>query len=277
MGGHGLAGLAAAELQHQARRDLGAPNRGLGIEAALEAVAGVRQDGELAPGGGDANRFEQRDLEEGVGGRLGAARGLAAHDPADALGAVRIGDHHHLLVEAVGLAVERQDLLAATRHAHGEIARDLVGVEDVERAAQVVGHVVGHVDQRRDRAQADGAQARLQPRGAGAVPEVAEQASGDEGAGVRFVPGQVALPAQGALEGPGHGRDVERLEFAEAGRRQVARDAAHAQAVLTVGCDRNLDHRIVKAEQLGKWHAQFGIVRHFNNALMIVRQAHFPL
>ena len=58
-------------------------------------------------------------------------------------------------VERVGRAVERQHLLAVAGAAHDEIALDLRGVENVQRAAVVEGDVVGDVDERIDRAQAD--------------------------------------------------------------------------------------------------------------------------
>ena len=37
---------------------------------------------------------------------------LAAHDPADVVDLAIVGDHGHLAVEPVGLAVEREHLLA---------------------------------------------------------------------------------------------------------------------------------------------------------------------
>jgi hypothetical protein len=39
---------------------------------------------------------------------------------------------------------------------------------------------------------------------------------------------------------------AKRLERAEPGRRQIARDAAHAHAILPVRRDRDVDHRIVE-------------------------------
>ena len=66
---------------------------------------------------------------------------------------------HIVRRQLVFAAVERQHLLAVARTADDEIARNLGGIEDVQRPAAVEGDVVGDVDQRRDRAQADGAQA----------------------------------------------------------------------------------------------------------------------
>ena len=55
--------------------------------------------------------------------------------------AALVGDHRHAVVERVGLAVERQDRLAGSREAHGEIAGELVGVEDVQRPVEIEGDV----------------------------------------------------------------------------------------------------------------------------------------
>ena len=79
-----LARLAAAQLQDQPRRELDAGPHEFGIEAALEAIARVALDAELAAGRGGAHRIEQRRLDEHVGGRVGAAGALAADDAAEA-------------------------------------------------------------------------------------------------------------------------------------------------------------------------------------------------
>ena len=61
------AGVAAAQLEDQPGGELGRRQDQLGIEAALEAGAGVALDAELAAGGGRAQRIEQRHLEQHVG------------------------------------------------------------------------------------------------------------------------------------------------------------------------------------------------------------------
>src|SRR3546814_9874732 len=85
--------------------------------------------------------------------------------------------------------------------------------------------------QRRDGTQADGAQAVLQPLRAGAVLDAAESASGDVGAGVLALRRKVALPLDRTLEAAGHRLRRQWLQAAEAGGGEVARDAAHAQAI----------------------------------------------
>ena len=111
-GGGDFADFAAADLLDQAGGHTDAPVGGLRVQAAFEAVAGVREDAELAPGDGNPHRIEERHLQENVGGLLGTAADLTAHHAADALGAVVVGDHHHLRVKLVVFAVQREDFLA---------------------------------------------------------------------------------------------------------------------------------------------------------------------
>ena len=132
------------------------------IDAALEAEARIGLDAQRAAGARRALRIEIGRLDEHVGGLVGAAGVLAAHDAAKAEHARIVGDDAHLLVDLVGLAVEREEVLARLAEPRADRARELVGVIDVQRPAAVVGDVVGDIDQRVDRAQAD----RLQPRAA---------------------------------------------------------------------------------------------------------------
>ena len=110
--------LAAAKVDDEMRRQLGAGDAEIGIDAALEAIARIGDDAELASGLGDVGRVPQRALDQHVAGVLVAARMLAAHHAGDQLDAVVVGDDHHGLVERVGLAVERQHAFAGARAAH---------------------------------------------------------------------------------------------------------------------------------------------------------------
>ena len=106
---------AAAQLDHHLRGELQPRQHEVRIDAALETIARVGVDAELAPGLRDVDRLPQRRLDQHVGGALVAARRLAAHDAGERLDAVVVGDHAHGVVERVGLAVERQQLLAVLR------------------------------------------------------------------------------------------------------------------------------------------------------------------
>ena len=90
------------------RRQLQAGDHEIRIDAALEAVARVGIDAELAPGLRDVELVPQRRLDQHVGGGLRAAGGLAAHDAGQRLDGLFIGDDADRFVERVGLAIERQ-------------------------------------------------------------------------------------------------------------------------------------------------------------------------
>ena len=102
-----LGGLAAAQIEHHLGRQLEAGQHEIRIDAALEAVARVGIDAELAAGLRDVELVPQRRLDQHVGGRLRAAARLAAHDAGERFDSLLVGDHADRLVERVGLAVER--------------------------------------------------------------------------------------------------------------------------------------------------------------------------
>ena len=237
-----MARLAATEVEDQLRRQL-KPVAGEGrVHAALEAVAGIRVDAQRPPGRRDPDRLPVGAFKEHVRGRLGHARGLAAHDPGEAFGAVVVGDDQIARAQRIGLAVEREQALALGRAAHHQIARDLARVEDVQRAVEVEGEEVGDVHERRNRPQADGAQPLLQPGGRGAVGHAADQPAGE----MRRPLGDVRGDAdpRSAVETALDRRHRQRLERPQPARREVAGDAADAQRVGAVGGDLDLDDRV---------------------------------
>ena len=118
-------GRAAAQLEDQPGGELGRRQHQLRVEAALEAGAGVALDAEPAAGGRRAQRIEQRHLEQHVGRARVDAGALAAHDAAEADRAARVGDHGHAVVQPVGPAVQRLQLLAEPGEAQHEVALEL--------------------------------------------------------------------------------------------------------------------------------------------------------
>ena len=177
--------LAAAQLQDQPGRVLGAGQHHRRVDAALEAGARVALDAEPAAGRRGTDRIEQRHLEHHIHGLRRAAGALAAHDAAKADGTTVVGDHGHAGLERVGPAVERLELLALLGKAQAQIALQLSRVEHVQRPAEVHGHEVGDVDQGRDRPQPDRGQALLQPRRARPVAHAAEHPADEQRAGRR--------------------------------------------------------------------------------------------
>ena len=147
------------------------------VDAALEALAGVGDDAVPPPGQRHAHRVEQRAFDEHAGGRLGAAGRLAAHHAGQRLHAGRVGDHAIRRVGRVVAAVQRAEGLAGAGPEAQHAALHPVGVEHVQRPAEVEGEEVGDVDQRVDRPQPDAGQPRLQPGGARPVAQAADRAA----------------------------------------------------------------------------------------------------
>ena len=70
----------------------------------------------------------------------------------------------------------------------------------------------------------------------------ADRAAEEGGAALRILDADRHRAGEAALDL----RHRERLERAHAGRGEVARDAAHAHAVLAVGRDVHVEHRVVE-------------------------------
>src|SRR5262249_3591904 len=63
----------------------------------------------------------------------------------------------------IGLAVQREQLLAIPGATHGQIAAYFCGIEDVQRATTVESDEIGNVDQCIDRPQTNRRESSLQP------------------------------------------------------------------------------------------------------------------
>ena len=231
----------AAHLDHQLGRYGLRLDRLLGLELLLEAQRRLALEPERPRGVVDVGAVPRRGLHQHARGRVGHLRAGAAHHAGDRGRSVGVVDHEHLRVERAGLAVERLDLLAFVRAADRErLAGDLVEVERVQRLAGQQHHVVGDVDDVRDRALAGGHQPRLQPRGARPELHVLEQAGGEPRAEV----GVLDLDRD-ALDRAGRARVLvprRRVERRAGGGVGLARDPVDGQAVGPVGGDLELEH-----------------------------------
>src|SRR5580704_3516231 len=112
---YGLRRLAAAEFEDQAGREFKAGHDKFRIGTALETVARIRLDSELAARRGNSLRIKPCGFDEDVARRLRAARLRAAHHAGNAERAFVVGDDDHLRIERVGLPVQRRHNLAVAR------------------------------------------------------------------------------------------------------------------------------------------------------------------
>ncbi len=246
------------------------------IDAALETVARIAGDAELAARLGDVCGIPKRGFHQNVGGGLVAAGVFAAHDAADGFHAVFVGDHHHVTVETIGLAVQRQKFVILAATPDREIALDLGRVEDVQRAAPIEGDVIGDIHQRVDGPETDGDQPLLQPLGRGAVFHAAHQPHGKGGAKFRRA-GKVQIDANRTCAFALDRRRAVFLQLAEAGSRQIAGDTVHAGAVRPVRRQSDLDDRIVQPGVIDIRCAHRCILGQFDDAAVFVGKFKFAL
>ena len=177
----------------------------------------------LRPGLRDVDLVPQRRFDQHVGRRLRTAGRFAAHDAGERFHAVVVGDHADRVVERVDLAVEREQRFAVLCAAHHEIALHLVGVEHMQRPAAVIGHVVGDIDQRIDRTQADRGQPLLQPFRRRAVLDAAHEAQREARARASALNSTVTFTGEG--NSPLTGLIGRVLQLAHVGGGQIAGDA----------------------------------------------------
>ena len=271
---HDLGGLAAADLEDELGREFEARNREGRINAALEAMAGVRMNVERPARARDGERIPERALDQHVDRVGAAARRGAAHDAGERLDARIVGDHAHGVVERIILAVERREAFAGAAAAHHEIALDLGGVEHVQRAAAVEGQVVGDVDERIDRLLADALELALQPFGRGAILDALHHAQREQGR-ERLRVAEVEADPDRARIGAAHRIELRFHKRADLGRRKIARDAVDAEAVGAVRRDRDLDHRVVEPDHRRERLSDRSVRRQLQNAVGLLGKAEF--
>ncbi|MNZ49220.1 hypothetical protein D3C78_669810 [compost metagenome] len=264
----GFAGNAAAQCQNQFGGALQTRNHIFRIDTTLETITRIGDDAERTAGLGNVDRIPESRLDEHVDGVFGAAGMLPAHDAADRLEALFVGNDDIVRAELVFTLVEREDRLTLFRTANREIALDLGGVEDVHRPALIEGHVVGDINESIDRTQADRHQALLHPFRAGAILHAAHDAQRKAGAKRRII--QFQLHIDGGCAFNLEGRRRLRLQLTQTGGGEIAGDAVDRSAVRTVGREVDLDDRIIEASIGCEGSADRRIFRQIDDAVVIV-------
>ncbi len=256
------AGDAAAQVDHQPGGDGEAVVEERRVDAAFEAGACVGGQQQFLAGAGDTLRIEPGTFDDDVGSPGRHARMLSAHDTADVVDRDVVGDHGHARGQATGPAVQRDDFLAFPGRARDQAAGQFRTVVDVQGAAEIDHHVIGDVDQCADRFLPDRGQAAAHPVRRIAVGD-ARHALREEGGAAGRLRAHVRAGA-GAVDRI----DRERLQCADARGGEVAGDAAHAHAILPVGGDRYVDHRIGQPGIIGIAGADGRVGGQFDDAVM---------
>ena len=161
-----------------------------------------------------------------------------------------VGDHGHAGLERVGPAVERLELLAGLGEAQAQIAPELSRIEHMQRPAEIHGHQIGDVHERRDRAQADRAQALLQPCRARSVAHAAEHPADEQGTGRRLALRKIERDLKRGIKGRSYWIEITPDHLTESGCRKLSRDPDHAKAVAAVRGHGDIDHRPFDADHL---------------------------
>ena len=134
--------------------------------------------------------------------------------------------------------------------------------------SEVEHHVIGQVDQRRDRPLPSALEALLQPLRRRTVPEAPHDPAEESRTALRVL----RRDRHRALEAALDFRHVERLELAHARGGEVAGNAAHAHAVLAVGGDGDIEDDVVELRPFGIGHTDRRVVGQVDNALMLIAQ-----
>ncbi len=140
----------------------------------------------------------------------------------------------------------------------------------MQRAAEIDGEEIGHVHQCVDRAQADRGQPVGEPARARPVAQAADGAAQHPGASFR----PIDPPARAGVEHRRNRRRRPGLQRADPSGGEVAGDAAHREAVAAIGGDGDLDHRVIEPGPGGVGGAHRRVLRQFDDAGMIVAEAH---
>ena len=235
--------LAATEIKDHLGRKVQRLHIKPRINAPLVAIARIGVDFQSPASGRDLDVIPIGGLKEHIHGVLGAAGFQTTHNAANALDALIIGNDHMTIVKAVFFFIQPHQSLACRGAMHAQIAFDLIGIKDVQRAVAVIGEEVGDIDQSGDRTQANGLEAILKPLRRWAVFHAFDQATTKYKAAIFarvFVDchGNRAVKAAFDLGG------LCRLHLAQTTGRQIQSHAAHAQRVRTVRRDRDFDHWI---------------------------------
>ena len=270
---HGFADrarLTAGDLQDQSGGALNGLVLQLRVHAPLEAVGGIRVQAVGAGLAGDGQGREEGTFQEDVLGVAGDGGRLAAHDTGQGQGLAVVGDHQGVVTQGQFLVVQGEQFFFGVGVAHGDATVELGQIEGMQGLAQFQQHVVGHVDNGINGAQAGTAQALDHPqRAVGIDVDALDHAAQVTGAALAVC----QVHGEGVVDGRGHLVDGRIDQRALVHHPDFAGDAAQAQAVCPVGGQVHFDDGVIQLQVLAEVGAHRSVVRQFHQAINKIFQA----
>lgn len=214
---------------------------------------------EPARGAAHEQRLEARALEQHARRRAGDLGVEAAHHARERDRSLAVADQQISGDQRALDVVERLELLAVTRVRHADDARlQEIGIERVQRLAELEQHVVGDVDEVGDRAHADRAQALGDPprRRPHAQPfdHARDVARAVLAGGDRELDLRIAWRPVGRQIGIGHDKPAAQH------RDQLARDAEVAEQIASIRGGIHFEQPVVDAERALRGGAERGAI-----------------
>ena len=180
--------FGTGQLDDQLRRERRGRPREMRVDTLLPAVRALGAQPEALGGSEDRERLEVRRFEQDVRRPLADLGLLSAHDPGESDRPLGVGDEQIVRLEIPLDSVQRSQLLALVRAADDDLAAaNRVVVEGVQGVAERQHHVIGDVDDVRDRAHPGREQARFQPERRRTDPDVAEEPADVAGTGLEVL------------------------------------------------------------------------------------------
>ncbi len=243
---HRPGGPAGANLLEQRRRARDAGRRRLDVAAALEPDRRFGLEAETLARAPDGGWMEAGALQHHPRRRPVDLRVAAPHHAGHRGRAPAVGNHEHVGIERAVDAVERaQDFAGRGAPDHEAAAVEPPHVERVHRLADLQHHVVRHVDDVVDGADAGGLEAGGQPGGGGADLHI-EQLRAVARAEIRVA--EIHLHRVAAAGGGGRGLRLQRRAPDDGG---LAREAGVAQRVGPVRGDLEVDDAVRRGLDAG--------------------------
>ena len=151
-----VAGLTAAQIKDHLASQIQPRQSERRINTAFKAIARVRIYLKRPACCGNGNGIPKGGFNENIRGVRTAPRRHSPHDARQRFHAGIIGNRHLARAQGIGFAIKRRKLFPASGCMNAQRALDFGDIKHMQRAVQTKGEIVGDINKRRNRAQADG-------------------------------------------------------------------------------------------------------------------------